>query len=101
MRDLAAGWPGLCWSLSASFSPLAAGTVTRAIWTARSGGDEIFGELAAGVEIPVEACDLVGFLERGAFWGAWRARDPYADRDMADIDAPSGQYTVEGECPFA
>jgi hypothetical protein len=24
---------------------------------------------------PVEACDLVGFLERGAFWGPWRARN--------------------------
>ena len=45
------------------FSPLAVGTVIGAICTARSGGDEVFGGLAAGMEVPVEACDVVGFLE--------------------------------------
>ena len=29
----------------------------------------MFDRLAAGVEVPVQACDVVGFLERGA-WGA-------------------------------
>jgi hypothetical protein len=68
---------------------------------AGSGGDEVFGGLAAGVEVPVEACDVVGFLEWGAFGGAWRACDPCADRDMAGINTPAGQCTVEGEGPFA
>jgi len=45
----------------------------------------VFGRLAAGVEVPVEACDVVGFLEWGAFEGVWRAGDPCADRDMAEL----------------
>ena len=58
---------------------------------AGSGADQVFGGLAAGVEVPVEACDVVGVLEWGAFWGAWRACYPCADRDMAGVDALVGQ----------
>jgi hypothetical protein len=49
------------------------------------------------VEVPVEACDVVGFLEWGAFGGVWRAGDPCADRDVAGVDARAGQCVVEGE----
>ena len=69
--------------------------------TAGSGGDEVFGGLAADVEVPVEACDVVGFLKWSAFGGAWRAGDPCADRDMAGVDTAADECTVEGEGPFA
>jgi len=55
----------------------------------------VFGGLAGGVEVPVEACDVVGILECGAFGGAWRAGDPCADRDMAGVDTPVGQCTSD------
>ena len=62
----------------------------HAVRTAGSGGDDVFGGLAAGVKVPVEAGDVVGFLELGAFGGAWRAGDPCADRDMAGVDPLAG-----------
>jgi hypothetical protein len=61
----------------------------------------VFGGLAAGVKVPVEACDVVGFRQQGTFGGAWRAGDPCADRHMTGVDTPAGQCTVEGEGPFA
>jgi DNA-binding transcriptional LysR family regulator len=61
----------------------------------------VFGGLAGGVEVPVEARDVVGFLERCAFGGTWRAGDPCADRDMTDVDSLARQCPVEGEGPFA
>jgi hypothetical protein len=42
---------------------VAAHSVSRAAWSSGSGGDEMISRFAAGVEIPVEACDAVGFLE--------------------------------------
>ena len=54
------------------------------------GGEVVLGGLVTGVEVPVEARDVVGVLERGAFGGARRAGDPGADRDMAGVDAGAG-----------
>ena len=34
----------------------------------------MFGRLTAGVEVPVEAGDVVGFLEWGSFGGTWLVR---------------------------
>src|SRR6202035_1730756 len=74
---------------------------SEAGWTDRSRRDEVISGLATGVEVPVEACDVVGFLECGIFGGVRRTGDPGADRDMAGVDPAVGQHAVEGQCPLA
>jgi hypothetical protein len=66
-------WQALTWGLDRIRWPRVAvvlieSATVGATWSDRSGGDEVIGGLPVGVQVPVEACDVVGLLERGAVY---------------------------------
>src|SRR5438552_18161776 len=65
----------------------------------RSAGEDAFGVVAVGVQIPVDGGDLLGGGRRYARDGG--GADRHVDGDVRGLDAGAGEFLVQVEYPVA